>query len=114
MSGNSSLAQVSSIFSTNMDREELPICVSADFKRSKARRAESAEGNSAQATLERVLRLYGPWYTLSMSIVLRSGACWDKLCATQEPLAKISNGAITCARSHYAHRELVNMQSCNR
>ena len=30
----------------------------------------------------------------------------------QEPLAKIFSGAITCARSHHAHRELVNTQSC--
>ena len=32
----------------------------------------------------------------------------------QEPLAKIFSGAIICARSHHAHRELVNTQSCNR
>ena len=29
----------------------------------------------------------------------------------QEPLAKIFSGAINCARSHHAHRELVNTTS---
>ena len=43
-----------------------------------------------------------------------SSAYVCKLCAAQEPLAKISSGAITCARNHHAHRQLVNMQPCNR